>query len=441
MFLRMNKEAVQQRAIDRGVDAISQASGQKNAPEGSDVAADRISWLDRWLVKALLDGVGNPPLRIMLWNDLEASPACRNPVATLHFSDRPALFKTLLDHELHWGDLYCSGRVRLEGDMARLIEVIARAIQQKGHAGYVKRFIQWLAHRQIVNSQEKARENIHHHYDIGNDFYRLWLDRERMQYSCAYFPHEDMTLEQAQLVKLQHICRKLQLKPGDRVIEAGCGWGGLAHFMARHFDVKVTAYNISQQQIDYARQRAEKDGLTDQLQYVQDDYRNIQGQCDVFVSVGMLEHVALADYELLGQVIDRCLTPDGRGLIHSIGRVSPKPMNPWIERHIFPGAYPPSLSEMMLIFEPNQLAVQDVENLRLHYSKTLQLWAQRFEQHRPTIVEMMDEEFARACTCMALSRRLTWVSYSCFRWFLIVCKAIDCHAPAIICIKICIKPI
>ena len=355
-----------------------------------------VTRLDRWLVKKMVDVVGNPPVRISLWDGVEVTPPCQNPVAVMVYGDRGALVKTILNPELYWGDLYCSGRVEFEGDMARFMQVIYLGINAKGEPGWIRKLILWLGHRSILNSHDKAKENIYHHYDIGNDFYKLWLDQEEMQYTCAYFPRADMTLEEAQIAKLHHICRKLNLKPGDTVVEAGCGWGGLARFMARHYGVKVTAYNISKEQIKYARQRAAEEGLTEQIEYVLDDYRNIQGYFDVFVSVGMLEHVAIDDYQELGEIIKRCMKSNGRGLIHCIGRRAKGPMNAWIERRIFPGARPPALSQMMNIFEPNELAVNDVENIRLHYSRTLEIWAQRFEQHKAEIKEMMDEEFVKA---------------------------------------------
>jgi len=174
------------------------------------------------------------------------------------------------------------------------------------------------------------------------------------------------------------------------------GWGGLAWFMARHYGVTVKAYNISNEQIKYARQRAEDENLADKIEYILDDYRNISGKYDVFVSIGMLEHVGICDYNALGSMIKRCLKDDGRGLIHTIGRLTEGPMNAWIERRIFPGAQPPALSQMMTIFEPNDLAVYDVENLRLHYSKTLNEWLNRFDDHKTEITEMMDEEFVKA---------------------------------------------
>jgi len=355
-----------------------------------------VTRLDRWLVKKMVDVVGNPPVRISLWDGVEVTPPCQNPVAVMVYCDRGALIKTILDPELHWGDLYCSGRVEFEGDMAEFMQAIYLGINGKGEPGWIRKFVLWLGHRTIFNTHDKAKENIYHHYDIGNDFYKLWLDQVEMQYTCAYFPRADMTLEEAQVAKLHHVCRKLNLQPGDTVVEAGCGWGGLARFMARHYGVKVTAYNISKEQIKYARQRAEEEGLTEQVEYVLEDYRNIQGEFDVFVSVGMLEHVAIGDYQELGEIIKRCMRADGRGLIHCIGRRVKGPMNAWIERRIFPGAQPPALSQMMNIFEPNELAVNDVENIRLHYSRTLEMWAQRFERHKAEITEMIDEEFVKA---------------------------------------------
>ena len=355
-----------------------------------------VTRLDRWLVKKMVDVVGNPPVRISLWDGIEVTPPCDNPIAIMIYYDRGALIKTIFDPELHWGDLYCSGRVKFEGDMAKFMHEIYLGIRGKDKTSLLRRMVVWLGHRRIINSHDKAKENIYHHYDIGNDFYKLWLDKEEMQYTCAYFPRENMTLEEAQVEKLHYICRKLQLKPGDTVVEAGCGWGGLARFMAKHYGASVIAYNISKQQVRYARQRAQEEGLSSQIEYVFDDYRNITGQFDVFVSVGMLEHVAKQDYQQLGEIISRCLKPEGRGLIHSIGRIVSRPMNAWIERRIFPGACPPTLSEMMNIFEPNNFSAYDVENIRLHYSRTLEIWAQRFEEHKDEITEMMDEEFVKA---------------------------------------------
>lgn len=365
-------------------------------PRNTRVTSSVVTQLDRWIARQMLGVVGDPPVVLILWDGVAVTPPVRNPIATIRYNNRSAMIKTILNPELYFGDLYSTGQATVEGDLVRFSEIIYSNLEDGGRGGWLKRAVIWLGHRRIANSHDKAKDNIYNHYDIGNDFYRLWLDTEVMQYTCAYFSDPDMTLEQAQVAKLHHVCRKLQLKPGDSVVEAGCGWGGLALFMAKHYGVNVKAYNISKEQVAHAHCVADKEGLSDKVQYVLDDYRNITGQYDAFVSVGMLEHVGKGDFPTLGKVIDRCLKPEGRGLIHTIGRNRPAPMNAWIERRIFPGAYPPSLKEMMEIFEPNKLSILDTENLRLHYSRTLQHWLHRYEQNTDKVRKLMDEEFVRA---------------------------------------------
>jgi len=358
--------------------------------------AGKVNAVDRLCAKKLLDVLGGPPLRIVLWDGSRVFTQAAGTLATLYFRDRASLYLTILRPELYWGDLYSEDRVDVDGDLVELLDTVYRGLRDNGERGVLGWLNRVLAHRKVRNGFGRAADNIHHHYDIGNDFYALWLDREAMQYTCAYFPDPAMTLEQAQLAKMDHVCRKLRLKPGDSVVEAGCGWGGFALHMARHYGVTVRAYNISREQVAYAREKAQAEGLGDRVEYVLDDYRNIRGKYDVFVSIGMLEHVGPADYPVLGKVIDNCLKPGGRGLIHSIGRNRPRPMNAWIERRIFPGAYPPSLHEMMDVFEPNRLSVLDVENLRLHYAMTLGEWLQRFERNAKLVEKMMDQRFVRA---------------------------------------------
>jgi cyclopropane-fatty-acyl-phospholipid synthase len=243
-------------------------------------------------------------------------------------------------------------------------------------------------------SLTRSRHNVRHHYDLGNDFYKLWLD-ERMVYTCAYYDTPAATLAEAQVAKLEHVCRKLKLRPGQKVIEAGCGWGALALHMAEHHGVNVLAYNNSSEQVAFARKRAAALGLDDRVTFVEDDYRNIDDRCDAFVSIGMLEHVGLADFKALGELIKRSLKPEGLGLIHSIGRSHPYRMDPWIVKHVFPGGHIPSLSEMMAIFEPQRFSVLDVENLRLHYARTCESWLQNFEAVTDEVKEMYSEEFVR----------------------------------------------
>jgi len=247
------------------------------------------------------------------------------------------------------------------------------------------------------NSLTHARHNVHHHYDLGNPFYQLWLDRE-LVYTCAYFEDPEMSLEDAQVAKLDLVCRKLRLHPGEAVIEAGCGWGALAIHMARHYGVTVKAFNVSREQLAYARTRAAREGLSDRVEFIDDDYRNVAGEFDAFVSVGMLEHVGLQHYHDLADVLRRCLKRDhGRGLLHFIGRDVPRPLNAWITRRIFPGAYPPTLAEVTKgILAPGGMSVIDVENLRLHYRETLAHWSERFASAKDQVRATYGEAFRRA---------------------------------------------
>lgn len=349
--------------------------------------------LERFLAHQILAFMGNAPITIVLWNGQEIRASDARAIARIQIRDRGALWKLCLNPDLHFGDLYSVGRVDVEGDFLRCLETAyTGAADAQKWLKPIRRFV----NRPRRNTLVDSRSHISHHYDLGNDFYRLWLDSEAMQYTCAYYPDASMTLEQAQRAKMDHVCRKLQLKPGDKVVEAGCGWGGLARHMAKHYGVNVRSYNISREQIRYAREQAKQQGLDGRVEYIEDDYRNISGKFDVFVSIGMLEHVGRDNFHALGQVANDCLTDKGRGLIHSIGRNAPELMNAWIERRIFPGAYPPSLREMMEIFEPYRLSVLDVENIRLHYSRTLAHWLERFEQHAQQIEKTYDRAFVRA---------------------------------------------
>ncbi len=355
---------------------------------------------EKWLLTRLLDVLGRPPVAIELWDGqwVAASGTQRRPDMSVRLNDRGALYRLLYKPTRTFGELYSAGRLSVPGDLVPILECLYEAlmkVDQKVGPGrrLARRLVTKRAH---ANTLEGSRRNIHSHYDLGNDFYELWLDKDYTQYTCAYYPTPSATLEQAQAAKLELVCRKLVLRPGETVLEAGSGWGGLARYLVRHYGVKVRSYNISAEQVAYAQERARREGLGDHIEYQEDDYRNASGSYDVFVSVGMLEHVGLDNYPILGNTIDRCLKDDGRGLIHSIGQDLPRPLNEWIESYIFPGAYPPTLREMMDIFEPAALSVVDVENLRPHYAQTLRHWRDRFDAHADRVAEMFDEEFVRA---------------------------------------------
>lgn len=351
--------------------------------------------VERLLLRKLNAQLGNPPIRYELWDGMRVPVSDVPGGWRLRILDRRTLWQLLVNPELNFGDAYTRGTLEIEGDLVGVLEAIDLAILRSSRGNPLLDALRHVLNRTRPNTQAGSRSNIPHHYNLGNDFFRLWLDEE-LVYTCAYFPTDTLSLEQAQRAKMDLVCRKLRLQPGERIIEAGCGWGALARYMARHYGVRVRAFNLSSEQIRYARERALAEGLNRQIEYIEDDYRNIDGRCDAFVSVGMLEHVGHRNYRTLGAIIDRCLAPGGRGLIHTIARDRPARMNAWIEKRIFPGAYPPSLREMLEVLEPWGFSVLDVENLRLHYARTLGHWLARFEAHRDEVREHFDASFVRA---------------------------------------------
>src|SRR5579875_514431 len=356
-----------------------------------------VSSTEKWLMGKILRMAGNPPFQLVLGREA-AGNASRNgsrPKAKVVVADRRTLAQLALDPEIAFGDAYSDGRVQVEGDLVAFLEEVMESMRHSEKAGWFSRLRSWWLDRVDDNSTRGSRKNIHRHYDLSNDFYRLWLD-ERMVYTCAYFPTPSASLEDAQVAKMDHVCRKLQLQPGEKVVEAGCGWGALALHMAKHYGVTVRAFNISHEQIAYAREKAKREGLSGRVEYVEDDYRNITGRQDVFVSVGMLEHVGLKHYEEFGRTINRTVGDWGRGLVHFIGRNYPRPFSPWMRKRIFPGAYAPALSQVMRMLEPWNLSVLDVENLLMHYAKTLEHWLSRFEASVDRVTQMFGPEFVRA---------------------------------------------
>lgn len=348
------------------------------------------SSLDLLLLRTLRKLAGNFPVRLAL-GPLTEPQAPSDAHGTIRIADRLTLAKLLLNPEIAFGDGYSDRRIEVEGDLVPVLEHIYRAVPRPSASRRILsaglRFLQ-------KNTPRGSRRNIHRHYDLGNEFYRQWLDPE-LVYTCAYFPEPQVSLEQAQRAKMDLVCRKLCIKPGETVVEAGCGWGALALHMARYCGVRVKAFNVSHEQIKYARERAQREGLSDRVEFVEDDYRNITGRFDAFMSVGMLEHVGPENYRTLGDVIHRSIGDKGRALLHFIGRSYEAPLSVWIRKRIFPGAYPPTLRLVMDVLEPHAYSVLDIENLRLHYARTLEHWLDSFNRSYEQIAQQYGTRFAR----------------------------------------------
>jgi cyclopropane-fatty-acyl-phospholipid synthase len=357
-------------------------------------AQNKVVRVDEWLLGKIHESVGQPPIRLSLESGAGVSPTGASPIANLVIKDRRTLLRLLLDPEMGFGEAYREGHITVEGDLIATLEAVYQSISKKGdqnwYAKLVSQFIEYVQRNSLAGS----RENVHRHYDLSNDFYRLWLDSQ-LVYTCAYFKSPSMSLEEAQIAKMDYVCRKLRLQPGERVVDAGCGWGALALHMAKNYGVNVRAFNVSHEQVLWARRRAKDLGLNSWVEFILDDYRNISGTCDAFVSVGMLEHVGLEHFGDLGSVIHHSLGKTGRGLLHFIGRNQPSPFSTWTRKRIFPGAYAPTLGQVREIFEPWNLSVLDVENLRPHYQRTLEEWLERFELSTEQVAKMFGPEFVR----------------------------------------------
>ena len=347
---------------------------------------------DHWIATRLQNVIEPAAVRLELWDGSSPYSGTHAPIGSVLVHDRGALVGLFLDPDLRFGEAYMTGQLEIRGDLGRVVEALTRIAL--GPPTWRERLRGVL---ESPNSLRSARHNVHHHYDLGNAFYQQWLDSD-LVYTCAYFERADMSLEAAQRAKFDLICRKLRLQPGESVVEAGCGWGTLALHMARQYGARVKAFNISSEQLAYARDRARREGLTERVEFIDDDYRNVRGEYDAFVSVGMLEHVGLQHYESLAEVLRRVVRrAGGRGLLHFIGRDSARPLNAWILRRIFPGGYAPTLAEVASrVLEPAAMSVIDVENLRLHYARTLAQWLERFRNAEEHVRARYGASFQRA---------------------------------------------
>jgi cyclopropane-fatty-acyl-phospholipid synthase len=319
------------------------------------------------------------------------------PAVAARFTTAEAQRAVLFDPELKLGEAYMDGTFVVErGSIADVLAILFRQPAIAPHWASPPRFVRYLLRRLYqFNSRFRARRNVAHHYDLDGRLYSLFLDADQ-QYSCAYFESPDVSLDDAQLAKKRHLAAKLLIKPGMSVLDIGCGWGGLALYLAEMCGARVTGITLSEEQYRRAAERAQERGREHEAAFRLLDYRDVDGRFDRIVSVGMFEHVGVGFYDAYFDKCAQLLNDDGVMLLHSIGRKSPPSVtNPWLAKYIFPGGYIPALSEVVPKIERSGLIVNDIEVLQLHYAETLKAWRERFLAHRDEAVRLYDQRFVR----------------------------------------------
>ena len=347
------------------------------------------------LDRLIKDTFRTRPIRVRLPDGREiAGAAPGEPELIVAIADLASALRIAANPAVGLGDAYMDGGLTIEGgDIHDFLELTASELKERSdrRPGFGWRLTRL---RDQANDRLRARRNVRHHYDLTVDFYRLFLDDD-LQYSCAFFEHPGQSLEAAQAAKKRRLLDKLLLAPGQRVLDIGCGWGGLGLTLAEAGG-RVTGVTLSTEQHRIANERALGRGLADRADFELRDYRDLDQRFDRIVSVGMFEHVGVPNYQAYFEGVARLLEDDGVAVIHSIGRKDgPNRTQPWIQKHIFPGGYIPSLSEVMPAIERSGLWVTDVEILRLHYAETLKAWRERFLARRAEAAALYDERFCR----------------------------------------------
>jgi cyclopropane-fatty-acyl-phospholipid synthase len=316
---------------------------------------------------------------------------------SVRFATRSAEWGILLDPELKFGESYMNGTFVVEqGSIADVLAICLGQNTDVPHWAWLQTWLRYLRRRlSQFNPRPRSRRNVAHHYDLDGRLYSLFLDADR-QYSCGYFQSPDQSLDDAQLAKKRHLAAKLRLSPDKRVLDIGCGWGGLGLYLAEIGGADVTGITLSHEQHAIANERAAEKGLSDRARFLLKDYRDIDEPFDRIISVGMFEHVGVNHYDTFFRKSAELLSSDGVMLLHSIGRSEgPSVTNAWTSKYIFPGGYIPSLSEVLPAIERAGLLVTDIEILRLHYAETLKAWLERFLAHREEVERIYDKRFVR----------------------------------------------
>jgi len=329
---------------------------------------------------------------------LIGKPKKENPIR-FKILDKTLHWKLLINPDLYLGEGYTDGSIVIEnGTLTEFLDIAIKNIGRDSANSITnaldkfRRIYRYITNFNLIG---KSKQNVAHHYDLSNKFYDLFLDEKR-QYSCAYFKNENDTLEVAQNNKIDHIIKKLNLKPNHKVLDVGCGWGTLALDIAKKTQCEVVGITLSKNQLEYAQQKAREMNLENQVEFRLEDYRQLSEKFDRVVSVGMFEHVGRKFYSKYFNKVFDFLNEDGVALIHTIGSINPpRGPQPWITKYIFPGGYTPSLSEVSLPIEKSGLIISDLEVLRAHYAHTIRNWKDRFMSKKEQVLEMFDEKFFR----------------------------------------------
>jgi len=346
------------------------------------------------LFEQLSDHTREVSFQVQFWDGVKRSFGSGTPQFILTFVTKRAAEHVIESGSLGFGEEYMAGDIQVEGDFRQLLRFGTDAAFLNLPLGLKAKLAIKHLRQTSLNTLSRSQKHVAHHYDRGNDFYKLWLD-DSMAYSCAYFRHENDTLEQAQQQKYEHICRKLQLKAGETLVDIGCGWGGMLIYAVKHYGVRGLGCSLSKQQVEYATELVKREGLSEKISIVLEDYRNITGEFDKFVSVGMFEHVGKQFIPTFMEKVRSVLKRGGIGLLHTIGEERPMPGDPWTLKYIFPGGYIPTLDEIVRTMGEVGFVPTDIENLRLHYAKTVEEWIIRYEAQNKKVEAMFDASFVR----------------------------------------------
>jgi cyclopropane-fatty-acyl-phospholipid synthase len=335
--------------------------------------------------------------KVRFWDGSEISFGREAPAFVIHFKIPDALDAILGDLSIGFGESYVRGDIGVEGDLGEVMSLAYKEDLFSKFSPAQKARLCWLNLKRKASLKQTKRD-VQAHYDRGNSFYQLWLDKG-LNYSCAYFNNEDDSLEQAQLQKIHHTLHKLRLRTGQRLLDIGCGWGSLVMEAARYYGVRAVGLTLAENQYEFGCRRIEKEGLSGKAKIRIQDYREVpdeeQGTYDRIVSIGMFEHVGKENIPVFFEKVAKLLCPRGLLLLHTIARLKPEPVDSWIRKYIFPGGYIPALGEVIEAAQDVGLGFSDLEDLRLHYDLTLGRWIERFEANVSQVREMMGKQFVR----------------------------------------------